>query len=260
MGLYLKDLCPWYGAVPIRDIGLIASEGRMTIPVADNTPAGILDVAAHFYEFIPADQIEAAHPTVLRCHQLDKGAEYFLVLTTASGLFRYNIMDLVRVGDYHGQAPVVEFLSKGQRICSLAGEKLTENQIVLAGQQVERNLACRIGDFAICPCWGSPPGYTVYLDGGCDGSLDRIADAFDRALCDVSIEYASKRKTLRLACLQVRRLACGYLADLDRQLLASGRGRAEQFKHRFLYNTPGADADWPRLADDPASPRARNLP
>jgi hypothetical protein len=259
MGLYLKDLAPWYGDVPIRDIGLIASEGRMTIPVADGTPAGILDVASHFHEFIPADQIDAANPAVLRCHELDKGGEYFLVLTTASGLFRYSIMDLVRVCDYHGQAPVVEFLSKGQRICSLAGEKLTENQVVLAGEQVERDLSCRIGDFALCPCWGSPPGYTLYLDGNVDAPAGAIADAFDRALCAVSIEYASKRKTLRLAGVHARRLACGHLAELDRQLLAGGRGRAEQFKHRFLYNTPGADTGWPALPDTPGAPLPRGV-
>jgi hypothetical protein len=248
MGLYLKDLAPWYGRIPVRDVGLIASEGRMTIPVADGTPAGILDVAAAFYEFVPADQIDSANPTALRCHQLDKGAEYYLVLTTASGLFRYSIMDLVRVVDYYVQAPIIEFLSKGQRICSLAGEKLTENQVVLAAQQVERRLAVRLGDFAVCPCWGSPPGYVLYLDGDWQGPLEPVATCFDRALCEISIEYASKRKTLRLTAVRAGRLAPGHLADLDRRTLARGQGRAEQFKHRFLYNVVGADADWPRCA------------
>jgi hypothetical protein len=251
MGMYLKDLTPWYGQVPVRDIGLIASEGRMTIPVADGTPGGILDVASHFCEFIPADQIDAAAPTVLRCHQLDKGAEYYLVLTTSCGLFRYSIMDLVRVNGYCGQ-----------RICSLAGEKLTENQVVLAGEKVEQSLGVRLGDFAICPCWGSPPGYVVYLDGGtCGTGLDRVAAAFDEALCGISIEYASKRKTLRLVSVRVCRLAAGHLAELDRQVLLRGKGRAEQFKHRFLYNAPGADADWPRLDSESSElPAGRDTP
>jgi len=245
MGLYLKDLAPWYGPVPVRDIGLIASEGRMTIPISDGTPAGILDVASHFYEFIPAGQIDSDKPAVLRCHELQVGGEYFLVLTTSSGLFRYSIMDLVRVTGYFGEAPVVEFLSKGQRICSLAGEKLTENQVVLAGQQVERQYGWRIGDFALCPYWGSLPGYVLYVDGMCEVPLLQLAAIFDDALCNISIEYASKRKTLRLAGVQVRRLRSGFLAKLDRQAIAAGRGRAEQFKHRFLYTTPGAGDAWP---------------
>ena len=45
-------------ALPVRDIGLLASEGRVTIPLQDRTPAGVLDTLASFYEFIPADQWE----------------------------------------------------------------------------------------------------------------------------------------------------------------------------------------------------------
>lgn len=245
MGLYLKDLEPWYGQVPVRDIGLIASEGRMTIPIADGSPAGILDASAHFYEFIPAGEIDSDQPTVLRCHELQVGQEYFLVLSTSSGLLRYSMMDLVRVVDYFGEAPVIEFLSKGQRICSLAGEKLTENQVVLAGQDVERQCGWRLGEFALCPCWSKVPGYILYIDSGCSVPAEPLALQFDDALCRISIEYGSKRKSLRLAGVQVRSLRAGFLADLDRQALSSGRGRAEQFKHRFLYTKVGADDAWP---------------
>jgi hypothetical protein len=120
----------------------------------------------------------------------------------------------------------------------------------------------RLGDFALCPCGGSPPGYIVYFDGAaCVGALDRLADAFDRALCGISIEYASKHKTLRLAGVRVRRLTAGHLAELDRHVLVRSGGRAEQFKHRFLYNTPGVDADWPRLDDESRGLRvARDAP
>ena len=36
------------------------------------------------------------------------------MLTTAGGLYRYNISDLVRCVGYHGQAPLIEFLNKGR--------------------------------------------------------------------------------------------------------------------------------------------------
>jgi hypothetical protein len=153
----------------------------------------------------------------------------------------------VRVAGYSGQAPVVEFLSKGQRICSLAGEKLTENQVVLAGQQVEERCDWRLGDFALCPCWGKVPGYVLYVDGSGGAPPELLAAAFDEALCRISIEYASKRKTLRLARVQARRLRSGFLAELDRQALSGGRGRNEQFKHRFLYTAPGTDDTWPHI-------------
>ena len=40
MGAYLRSYPDYFGERPVRDVGLIASEGRMTIPIEDNTPAG----------------------------------------------------------------------------------------------------------------------------------------------------------------------------------------------------------------------------
>ena len=40
VGAYLRHFPKYYGNTPVRDVGLIASEGRMTIPVSDATPSG----------------------------------------------------------------------------------------------------------------------------------------------------------------------------------------------------------------------------
>src|SRR5260370_38505335 len=56
VGTYLRHFPPYFGQTPIRDVGLIASEGRMTIPVADHTPSGVLDITSHYYEFIPEEE------------------------------------------------------------------------------------------------------------------------------------------------------------------------------------------------------------
>src|SRR5439155_12876460 len=43
----------------------LASEGRMTIPIADGTPGGVLDIQSHYYEFIPENEIDSPRPTML---------------------------------------------------------------------------------------------------------------------------------------------------------------------------------------------------
>ena len=48
----------YFGEPPVRDVGLIASEGRMTIPLADGTPSGVLDITSHYFEFIPEGEID----------------------------------------------------------------------------------------------------------------------------------------------------------------------------------------------------------
>ncbi|KPL04776.1 MAG: hypothetical protein AMK75_00525, partial [Planctomycetes bacterium SM23_65] len=52
-GVYLSRLEEYFGDVPIRDVGLLASEGRMTIPFSDEGSSGVLDITSHFFEFIP---------------------------------------------------------------------------------------------------------------------------------------------------------------------------------------------------------------
>ena len=63
MGAYLRQYPDYWGNPPVRDIGLIASEGRMTIPLEDGTAAGVLDILHQFYEFIPEAEIDSVHPT-----------------------------------------------------------------------------------------------------------------------------------------------------------------------------------------------------
>ncbi|MFW6124909.1 MAG: GH3 family domain-containing protein, partial [Pirellulales bacterium] len=65
VGLYLPLLRRYYGDVPVRDHGLSASEGRMTIPFQDGRPAGVLDIGSHYFEFIPEEERYSARPTVL---------------------------------------------------------------------------------------------------------------------------------------------------------------------------------------------------
>ena len=134
MGLYVPQLARYFGEVPSRDIGLIASEGRMSVPLADGTPAGVLAVTSQFFEFIPTVEYGTPKPTVLRSQEVREGEEYFLLLTNASGLYRYDIGDRVRVTGRLGEAPLIEFLSRDAHTSSLTGEKLTEDQVVTAMQ------------------------------------------------------------------------------------------------------------------------------
>ena len=70
--------------------------------------------------------------------ELIEGKNYFIILTTAGGLYRYNISDLVRCVGYHGQAPMLEFLNKGAHYSSMTGEKISEHQVITAVEAAQR--------------------------------------------------------------------------------------------------------------------------
>ena len=215
MALYLRDFPEYFGATPIRDIGLLASEGRMSIPLEDGTPAGLLDVTANFFEFIPIEEHESRTPTVFRAEQLEIGREYFIVATNSAGFYRYDIGDVIRVTAYAGPTPIIEFLHKGLHTSSLAGEKLTEQQVVMAFERARREVGFDSARFVLAPRWDDPPWYRLHveLNTGQDPMSARLADRMDTALLSLSVEYASKRKSLRLGPIRGHLVRPNFLVD-----------------------------------------------
>src|SRR2546421_154845 len=63
-----------------------------------------------------------------------------MLATTAYGLYRDDIRDVVRVAGSHNKTPLIEFLSKGSLFAILAGENLSEYHVAQAMQEVLRQL------------------------------------------------------------------------------------------------------------------------
>lgn len=239
---YLRQYPHYFGQVPVWDIGLIASEGRMTIPMQEDGSSGVLDVSSHFFEFIPEDEEDKTNPTVLLAHELTVGQRYFIILTTSSGLYRYNIHDLVEVTGMYHQAPVIRFLNKGRHISSMTGEKLTEYQVVEAMKEASRRCSLEIDTFTLVPRPGEEPRYVLMIEQRVAGDAAervRLCAALDEQLQALNIEYAGKRKSNRLAAPDLLIVRDGSFEGLKMRHIAKQHGRAEQYKHIFL--TPDSD-------------------
>lgn len=127
--VYLQELPLYFGDTAIRDIGCHSTEARSSIPVSDDGAGGILAIETNFYEFIPKEEIANPAKHTLLADELRQGKEYFIIVTTPSGLYRYNMDDIIRVDSFFRRTPVIEFVQKGLYATSLAGEKLYESQV-----------------------------------------------------------------------------------------------------------------------------------
>lgn len=237
VGAYLPQLREWYGPVAIRDHGLSASEGRMTIPLRGDTSAGPLDIQTHFFEFVPVDEIDSADPTVLLGDELEVGQDYFILLTTVSGLYRYDIRDVVRCTGFHGTTPELEFRHKGAHISSITGEKLTESQVAEALRDASREADMPLPPVTLCPEWGDPPRYQLLIEAGaihCERRVRQFAESIDARLRATNVEYEEKRATRRLDTIAVRPLANGTWARYMRSRQSAPGGSLEQYKHAIL--------------------------
>jgi hypothetical protein len=237
MRAYLRGYPPIFGDVPVRDVGLIASEGRMTIPIEDGTAAGVLDIRHHYFEFIPEEQGDRPEPDTVEATDLVEGRNYFIVLTTAGGLYRYNISDLVRCVGYHGRAPLIEFLNKGAHYSSLTGEKLSEHQVIAAAEAAQRSLGVDLRSYLLVPSWDDPPYYALLVeqsDLAASALITRLAAALERELRQQNVEYVSKRDSLRLGPVRIIPVAEGSWAEFQKRRLVRSGGTVEQYKQPHL--------------------------
>ncbi|VTS03349.1 GH3 auxin-responsive promoter-binding protein OS=Singulisphaera acidiphila (strain ATCC BAA-1392 / DSM 18658 / VKM B-2454 / MOB10) GN=Sinac_6215 PE=4 SV=1: GH3 [Gemmata massiliana] len=238
MGPYLRQLPQYYGEPPVHDLGLLASEGRFTIPLSGGTASGVLDIWSHYFEFIPEGEIDSPRPTVLGAHELREGGSYFILPTTSYGLYRYHISDLVRVTGFQGKTPLVEFLGKGHRFANLTGEKLSEYHVTKAMDAVAQRINQPITAYSVSPVWDDKqPYYAIFLeepDVANEPALKHFLAEFDKQLGVENMEYAAKRESGRLGSLRAMVIAAGTWAKWDRDRLSQTGGSPEQYKHPCL--------------------------
>lgn len=238
VGPYLRQLPQYYGATFLRDLGLVASEGRFTIPMQDHSASGVLDVTTHYFEFIPEEDADSQQPTVLGAHELLEGRHYFILPTTAYGLYRYDIRDLVKVTGFHGRTPLLQFLGKGNHFANLTGEKLSEHHVTRAMEAVARACGHAPAVYSVAPCWhDAQPYYGLFVERG--DSLDgeagrRFLRTFDAHMMEFNSEYESKRQSQRLGPVRLEVLPPGFWATWDRERLQRSGGVPEQYKHPCL--------------------------
>jgi len=201
VSVYLKDLATYFGDLPIRDFGYLASELRGSIPVTNNGAEGILAISGNFYEFIPREDFEKKKKRILLCNQLEKGKEYFVVVTTPGGLYRYNIDDIVRVTGFANKTPLIEFVSRGFSTTSITGEKLHESHVVQAVKKATEEHKVSLKFFTACVQSGKTYCYTFVAE--FEGRIPKkkkkeFLKTIDKELCVANVEYESKRKSQRL--------------------------------------------------------------
>ena len=162
---------PWLGELrrlfphaTVQPKGLLATEGCVSLPTGCGRRQPCA-VASHYLEFL---ETNSGRP--LPVWELQRGCEYSVVLTTAGGLWRYRLHDLVRVVDFCHATPCLEFLGKDNAVSDMVGEKLDERHVaeafaeVLAGGRCTPLFAMLVPDPGLAG--RSAAGYILLLEVG----------------------------------------------------------------------------------------------
>ena len=237
VGTTISRIEPWFRpGMPFRDIGYLSSEAQVTLPVQDAGSAGILALDSNFYEFIPEADIDSSNPTALTVGQLQAGESYYILITSPTGLYRYDINDVVKVSGYYQKTPILEFVRKGRDMVNLEGEKLHVGQLIQAVESAQRSTGVKVEYFrGVGNVGASRYDLKIELAEGSlnDELVKQLGREIDSRLAELNIEYDQKRRSGRLHAPHVQVMAKGWSsrrvkAKLDRGL------RDVQFKDNLL--------------------------
>jgi GH3 auxin-responsive promoter len=221
---------------PVRDLGFYATELRGSVPLSDEGDGGVVAVGTNVLEFHPAGEDRApGGRELLPIDRLEPGQRYFVFVTNASGLYRYEMNDIVEVVGSYQRTPLIRFVQKGKGVVSFTGEKLYEVQVIAA---VEAALASMRGRYhfiaAVAELVGATTPRLVFLIefdepiAEHDGSA--LVDRLDAALGDQNEEYQAKRKSLRYGAPIIRVVRPGEFDRYRRRMVETGQRADGQFK------------------------------
>ena len=159
-------------------------------------------------------EVETARP--LLAHQLDRGQQYTVVLTTGGGLYRYQLNDVVEVVGRFRECPMVRFIGRQGHVSDWFGEKLNEAHVAQALREAMAALAIA-PQFAMLACDAAPPcaSYVLYIEAeASEETLTQAATRIDSALRS-NFHYDYARKLGQLGPVRVfraRKAAASYMA------------------------------------------------
>ena len=135
-GLQVPELQALGPSIPIVDVIYSATEGWINVPRYSDRAGGPIHAGAHVYEFFPAGESPPHKGSLLGPDELIPGQHYEIVLTTAMGLVRYRLKDIVVcTGRFHGVAEVV-FVEKSDQKISLGAATLSEPELCEVARRV----------------------------------------------------------------------------------------------------------------------------
>jgi len=237
VGAYLAKFDTYFPQrPPVRDLGYYATELRGSVPLSDNGDAGTMAVGTNVLEFHPAAEDRAPEGReLLRLEQLEVGQRYFVYVTNASGLYRYEMNDIVEVAGHYGKTPLIRFIQKGKGVVSFTGEKLYETQVIAA---VDKALAAMRGRYhfiaAVAELVDGTTPRLIFLvefdDPITDQDGSALVDRLDAALGEENDEYLTKRKSLRYGPPIIRVVRPGEFDKYRRRMVETGQRADGQFK------------------------------
>jgi hypothetical protein len=224
----------------LREFGYQASEARAGIVLGNQWDYSVLAAHMYHFEFIPETERDCSNPHTLLAHELEIGKRYFILFSNTSGLYRYDINDIIEVTGMYNEFPLFKFIQKGEGTTSLTGEKITEAQIIQAIEDSAgiHNVTVK---FYTMFCDLNDQHYRLYVEFASDTAELKKADfiyVVDAQLKTINREYEAKRGSGRLVIPVMVELGSNSHGRFKEELVYRGMARDGLYKDFYLRSQP----------------------
>ena len=223
------------GSVPVHNFAYAASESVIGIaPKLSLRNRYVLLPDACFFEFRHIDNLGEPREFVTM-REVEVGERYDLIITTVSGLYRYDLADIIEVTGMYGNAPEIRICYRKDVVLSVADEKLNTMQFENAMRLfMDRTGITAEGYFISGSYDVFPPGYDLFIETP-DDITDSFPDILDGCLRESSVNYRFARDIYEISAPVITKLAAGTVAGYDEKRRSEGK-RTDQSKPLHIVN------------------------
>jgi hypothetical protein len=184
-----------------HEFSYVSTESKAGLVLKSNTAETTVFGHKSYFEFFHESDIENPNPKIYQINELKEGQRYCMLVTTCSGLYRYNMNDLLEVVSYHNDFPMIRFVQKINGTISLTGEKLHERQFIEAVHETEKKTG-KIAPFFVGFADPQKSNYKFYYEFADQNISVTEAEDFtsqlDHCLQEYNPEYKEKRSSNRV--------------------------------------------------------------
>ena len=225
-----EKLIFYVGGIARNHYAYAASECYFGNAAAENCSRYAMMPRHKFFEFLPCDSngndLEEAQ-TVLP-EETEIGKLYELIITNYGGLYRYRMNDIIRVVDFCGQSPIVEFVMRRGMALNIDGEKVTLHQIEESVREL-KNAGIEVETYCFTRNENKIPGRylaALVLKAGSTVKEEEVSARIDASLKRQNWDYEDLRNMNALAAPDVRFLSMeAYQKTMERSGLTAGQSK-----------------------------------
>ena len=218
----------------IFELGYFSSEFRGTVVIDANSDSGVPIINENYYEFIEKDDWELENKDFKTMGDIKEGKQYYIIVTTPYGLYRYFINDIIEVTGGFNNTPAIKFVQKGRGVTNITGEKLYEEQIIKALNDIKKEVGIDFNFFTIL---ANPEDlfYELFLESEKIHKAD-LSSMIDKELKKINVEYKAKRDSGRLKPIRLNYIKNGTGENFKKYCIKNGQ-RDSQFKFNHIMYT-----------------------